>query len=154
MYFENCKTLEELKKEYKRLALKYHPDRPEGDLELMKIINNEYEIMFERLQKISNNNNEKTENVNDFRDIIDKIINFNINIEICGSWIWLSGSTYQYKEVLKELGFKWSANKKMWYYRPENYYSKKHKAWTIEEIRNLYGSEKIKTEQELAYIAG
>ena len=37
-YFANIKTLEELKKEYKRLALENHPDRG-GDVEVMKARN-------------------------------------------------------------------------------------------------------------------
>ena len=32
MYFESCKTLDDLKKEYRRLAMMNHPDRG-GDLE-------------------------------------------------------------------------------------------------------------------------
>ena len=41
-YFNNCNTLDELKKEYRRLAMIHHPDRG-GDLETMKTINAEYE---------------------------------------------------------------------------------------------------------------
>ncbi len=44
-YFANCKSLEELKKEFRRLAMIHHPDRG-GDVEMMKAINNEYDMMF------------------------------------------------------------------------------------------------------------
>lgn len=44
-YFTNCKNLEELKKEFRRLAMIHHPDRG-GDQEIMKEINNEYDAVF------------------------------------------------------------------------------------------------------------
>lgn len=44
-YFTNCTTLDELKKEYRRLAMLNHPDRG-GDEETMKAINNEYDAVF------------------------------------------------------------------------------------------------------------
>lgn len=44
-YFTQCKTLDELKKEFRRLAMIHHPDRG-GDVETMKEINNEYDMMF------------------------------------------------------------------------------------------------------------
>lgn len=44
-YFAQCKNLEELKKEFRRLAMIHHPDRG-GDVETMKEINNEYDMMF------------------------------------------------------------------------------------------------------------
>lgn len=44
-YFANCKNLEELKKEFRRLAMIHHPDRG-GDQEAMKAINNEYDAVF------------------------------------------------------------------------------------------------------------
>lgn len=44
-YFAQCKNLEELKKEFRRLAMLHHPDRG-GDVETMKAINNEYDMMF------------------------------------------------------------------------------------------------------------
>lgn len=44
-YFAQCKNLEELKKEFRRLAMIHHPDRG-GDQEAMKAINNEYDAVF------------------------------------------------------------------------------------------------------------
>ena len=35
----------EIKKAYRKMAMKYHPDRPGGDSEKMKIINKAYEVI-------------------------------------------------------------------------------------------------------------
>ncbi len=44
-YFTACKTLDELKKEFRRLAMLHHPDHG-GDTEIMKAINAEYDAVF------------------------------------------------------------------------------------------------------------
>ena len=44
-YFSHCKTLDELKAEYRRLVKKFHPDMG-GDTATMQQINNEYDMMF------------------------------------------------------------------------------------------------------------
>lgn len=44
-YFTSCTTLDELKKEYRRLAMLNHPDHG-GNEETMKAINNEYDAVF------------------------------------------------------------------------------------------------------------
>mgnify|MGYP001360983719 CR=1 FL=1 len=122
-YFNNINTLEELKKEYKKLALKLHPDRPGGNEESFKLMQNEYEIKFATLKKREEikSNKVNNENVKEYMDIIDKIINLNIDIEICGTWIWVSGNTYNVKDELKAAGFKWARNKKMWYWHSGEY---------------------------------
>jgi curved DNA-binding protein CbpA len=43
MYFNACKTLDELKKEYRRVALLHHPDTRHGDTEIMKAVNAEHD---------------------------------------------------------------------------------------------------------------
>ena len=49
-YFNNPKTLEELRKQYKNLLKKYHPDNVGGSEEATKDINNEYEALFKALK--------------------------------------------------------------------------------------------------------
>lgn len=44
-YFKNVNSLEDLKKQFKKLAFKHHPDRG-GDAEIMKAVNNEYDMLF------------------------------------------------------------------------------------------------------------
>src|ERR1035441_9676592 len=46
-YFTNINSIEELKKCYKELALKHHPDRKGGDTATMQEINNEYKYFCE-----------------------------------------------------------------------------------------------------------
>lgn len=41
-YFTNCTTLEDLKKEYRRLTMLHHPDRG-GDTATMQAINAEHD---------------------------------------------------------------------------------------------------------------
>jgi hypothetical protein len=55
-----------------------------------------------------------------------------------------AGSTAKYKSTLKESGFKWSRNKKMWYFRPENQKRRFFRgSSSIDEIRIKYGSKKV-----------
>lgn len=52
-YFNNIHTLDELKKEYRRLAMLHHPDKG-GDNETMKEINAEYNLLFPGLRAVYN----------------------------------------------------------------------------------------------------
>lgn len=147
-YFTNIKTLEELRKEYKRLVKKYHPDNG-GDSETIKEINVEYEKMFKILENGSENKKDFNIDLDEaIRAAINKIINLNVNIEICGTWIWVSGNTYNVKEELKEAGFKWCSNKKMWSWHFGIYVKKGNKKTDMASIRYKYGSQVIKEEKE------
>lgn len=146
-------TLEELKKQYKKLAFKHHPDCG-GDTEDMKAINNEYDTLFIKLKDIHTNANGETytkqteETPEQFKDIISAIIHFqDVTIEIIGAWLWISGNTYPYKDILNKHGFKWSGKKYAWYFHNEPYKKKSKKTLTLEEIRDLYGVQKVDTVQ-------
>jgi curved DNA-binding protein CbpA len=146
-YFQDCQTIEQIKKRYRELAQKHHPDHG-GSEKTMKEINLQYEAF--RNKKFTGINHEtgKTYEANfnpfdGYREIIDKLINLQgITIELCGTWLWVTGETKQHKDILKELNFKFSGKKLAWYWKPGKSYRKKSKReLTIEEIRNLYGSE-------------
>ena len=44
-----------------------------------------------------------------------------IEIEVCGSWVWVSGDTKPHKERLKALGFCWHSKKHCWYKSSNGY---------------------------------
>ena len=151
-YFKNIETLEELKKEYKKLAFKLHPDvnQERDTTKEFQQMQNEYEKLFNQVKNIRRNEKgekytkETSETMEEFEEIIDKIIHFkNVNIEIIGSWIWLTGDTKTYKDIVKELGFKWSKNKVAWYYHKDKFKKRSNRTLTLDDIREKFGSEKI-----------
>ena len=148
-YFNECKTLDELKKVYRKLANMFHPDHG-GDAEKMKEINAEHDRVFEILKKRHNDTCEPkyrtTETAEEFRTIIDALFKLgdDIEIELCGRWLWIGGETKPHKEALKACGCKWSANKKKWYWHHvEDGALFNRKSHTMEQIRGMYGSYRI-----------
>lgn len=161
-YFNNVGTLEELRKQYKELLKKFHPDNPNGSTEATQEINAEYDKLFQILKDKhdsktagSQDNKSSYEDMKwDFaedeklRDVLNKIITFTgINIEIIGNWIWIDGDTYGYKDEVKAMGFKWAREKKKWYYHTETFRKRSHKKLSIDDIRNYYGSTEVKPEE-------
>lgn len=61
-YFKNVETLEELRKQYKELLKKYHPDNPNGSTEATQEVNAEYDNLFKVLK---DRHEHKTEQTND-----------------------------------------------------------------------------------------
>ena len=154
-FFSTCKTIQELKTTFRELVKFHHPDKQTGNLETMKAINNEYELAFEYIKNNPINETEKKSNfyanVNDgFRETLEKIIFIpEITIEICGSWLWINGETRPVKGLLKDAGLWYAANKKAWYFKPSDYKAKKHKAFSMNDIRNKYGSETIEKKERV-----
>ena len=52
IYFHDVQTVEELKRQYKTLAFKYHPDREGGSKEIMQQVNAEYDELLARVRNI------------------------------------------------------------------------------------------------------
>lgn len=146
-----AKNLPELKKQYKELAKQFHPDMGGSD-EAMAQINSEYDRLSKILPNISMNGEEyepkERENARAWRDCIANIIHCEgLEIEICGTWVWVTGSTIIHKETLKANGYKWSAKKVAWYWHDEGYRKLGHKTYNLDDIRGMWGSEKIETEK-------
>lgn len=135
-FFQSVATVEELKKQYKKLAKKYHPDLG-GTHQAFILLKKEYDSLFKQL-------NSKEEHNTAYQNIIDSLIKYDLEIEIIGTWVWITGNTYTVKNKLKELGFKWAAKKKAWYWY-EGEYKKYHKKdFSLDEIRNMHEVKKIK----------
>lgn len=153
MYFTDCHTIEELKRAWHKLALKHHPDRG-GDTATMQRINADYQRRFDQLKADQNfkadhfdadHYKRVDEDAKEFINALQPIIGLDgLEIELCGSWVWVGGETYKHKSVLKGAGYRWSRNKQRWYWRSE----KMRGGWsrggyTMEEIRARHGSKAI-----------
>ena len=121
-YFNNVNTLEELRKQYKELLKKFHPDNPNGSTEATQEVNAEYDKLFKVLKDRHEHNTEQTndtDNKNNYnnmkydfsedeklREVLQSIIRLSdITIEVCGSWIWISGNTYNHRRRIKKAWF-------------------------------------------------
>ena len=149
------RTLEELKKQYRVLAMKHHPDCG-GNTADMQSINAEYDILFEHLKTVHTTATGDTytaftnETPEQFRNIIEKLITLDgVVIEIVGSWLWLTGNTYIYREQIKAIGFRWANSKKAWYYHTDECRKTSRKTFTLEQIRELYGSQTVTSKPQL-----
>ena len=162
-YFENISTLEDLRIQYKELLKLHHPDNG-GDLQIMQAVNAEYDKMFKILKDQHENssadsgtanadyNNMKYDFAEDekLREILNRIIHFEgMDIELVGAWIWVSGNTYACKKELKELGFRWASQKKMWYWHSEAFRKISRRTLSMDEIRNYYGSTRVQPEKRM-----
>jgi hypothetical protein len=149
-FFSNVKSIEELKKEYRKLAFVHHPDRG-GNAETMKELNAAYDLMLKKLASTAKEEHNEMEFAEQFKEVIDRLINcIGLEIEVCGSWLWVGGNTKQYKEVLKELGFKWRSKKEKWSLGETT--GKKKGEWSMDAIREKFGSEKINTSSRYALV--
>ena len=143
-------TPKDVKKAYRKAAMKYHPDRNPAGADMMKVINAAYDALkdFEGVipESTAHDNTENSQQTN-YGEAVNAALNAifgleGLNIEVCGAWIWVSGETFQHKAALKEAGFKFAPKKKRWYFRPTDWVSRSRNSLSMDEIRGKYGSDK------------
>lgn len=137
-------TPEITKKAYREASKKFHPDINPAGLEMMKIINEAYDALKTYKGFI---NPPKQATSESFGELLNNALNVvldleGLDVEVCGSWIWITGNTKAHKAELKKAGFYWASKKLAWYFRPPSEKSFSRGKKTLEEIRETYGSVK------------
>ena len=146
-------SLSDVKQVYRKLASANHPDKG-GSTETMQLINTAFSELckhFELNATLDINQETETSHSFDFSFVDTLKTLHGVVIEICGYWVWLSGNTYPHKEIISNLGFKFSGAKKSWYWSPTIDTSKyKRGSKSMKNIRQEFGSKIIKTESQAA----
>ncbi len=144
-YLKGVGTRQELKNLYKDLAKKLHPDFG-GSTEAMIQLNNEFDYLFNR---VGTTKQEKAspETAADYMEVIKHLVAIpGITIELCGTWLWITGDTKPVKDLLKAAGFKFAAKKTAWYWHAGPYRKRSNRKLSLSEIRAFYGSKEIDKE--------
>lgn len=140
-------SLDEVKTAYRSQIRKYHPDANPAGLEMSQVINAAYNTLketgFDSFEGLGSLGYDALLN-----DAINAAMQMaEIEIEVCGIWVWLSGDTKPHKEELKAAGFRWAAKKKRWYFRPNEYRSFNRGKFSMDQIREKYGSNSFRSDE-------
>ena len=135
----------DIKLAYRKACSHYHPDRNPAGLEMMKLINAAWSALSDYVEGSVKDEPEAMNLGEEMNAALNAIIHLGLTIEICGSWIWVSGDTREHKELLKASGYRWAPKKLMWHWRPAD----SKRSWgrgqyCMDEIRGKHGSVNVK----------
>lgn len=155
-YFNEIMNIEELRKLFKEYCLKLHPDKGgihEDFIQMKDEYDNILTIVCDRETLTAMNEGREAKFNFDFEtalySVIIQLMNIpGIEIEICGSWVWIGGNTMPVHEKIKELGCKFSKSKMKWYYSPYMTGKRRKGRYSMQKIRDTFGSEIIETKSE------
>ena len=131
----------------RKATTKFHPDRNQAGLEMMKLVN-AAKRFFSDFDYSTEASIELTDAGRDYGDLLNEAINAVISldgviVEVCGIWVWLSGNTRPMKDSIKAAGYKWAGKNKKWYFRTTDYKSRGRGNYTMDDIRAAHGSETL-----------
>lgn len=153
-YFAGLKTVADIKKLYRMLAMRNYPDRG-GDHATMQEINRQYAAALKTCDGQVNLGDDKKEHTYRYDaqkeqaiiDFIDQLIRSGalvagVDAFLIGTWVWITGETKPVKDTLKELGCKWHSKRVCWFWNADekrSWYSNKG----LSSLAAQYGASKI-----------
>jgi len=160
---DSYESLDELRAAFKKLCFVYHPDKHPSDkaeqyTKLFQAMIAEYELLLNVFVPKANASEQarakadpkyyaKTftfEQESELGQMLSKLMNFKgLIIDICGTWIWLSGKTKENKDGIHALNFRYQGAKQMWYWTPYQTKFYRRKVLSMDEIYEKYGKHTI-----------
>jgi hypothetical protein len=151
-------NIQNLRSAFRRLCLLLHPDKGGDRIEFGEM-KKEYDNLIKGACSVEGERARATgkraaytyEGEKAFMEKVQDFLNIaGVTVEICGSWLWLSGKTFISKDRIKALGAKWSTSKKRWFWSCYMSANKPRRSMyrSMAEVRNAYGSEVLVSEAE------
>ena len=157
-YFKNCKTVAEVKKYYRKLAMLCHPDREGGDLTAMQEVNRQYQLALQNLHGQRAYSSDGREFTYQYDQHLEQLLMAkleellrlsmgNVEIHIIGTWIWVTGDTKPFKEALKKLQLAYHWQRQCWYFHDGNS-SYRRSNDSLDELAEKYGARSFKQQRK------
>lgn len=139
--FVGCDSLEKVEQRFHELSRVFS-----GQNEMMGLIKADYTVL--RQTHSISKPVETAKGKLTMNSMVDalhsKVKSEGIHVEIIKDWLWVSGKTFDVRDDLKELGFRYSSDKKSWYWRDdEKRITGKHDPLSFDEIRSKYGTREV-----------
>lgn len=151
-------SMDDLRTHYRELAVQLHPDKNQGKAEFTAIfqamLNEYHQILVDFIPGMNKKQqaNKRPDFDFDSESEIARVLNELIRlegliIELCGSWLWVTGNTYKHKAIIRQLGLRWQNTKQSWYYAGYEFKPHRAKIMSMDHIRSRYGSMMFESEQ-------
>ena len=159
-YFLNCKTVFDVKKLFRELAMKYHPDHG-GDNETMRIVLEQYHDALRSCHGQTNTGTDGKEHTYKYNwanevAIAQKIqdilaLRLPVDVSLVGTWIWVQGqNVLTYRKELEQAGLKFQSKRGMFYWKPYKGRSRHNSKASFNDLAAKYGHKKYANQQEHA----
>jgi hypothetical protein len=167
-YFSHCEDVAAIKAEYKKLAMRWHPDRPGGSTVLMQEINAAYKKALSFKHGEVTTDDAGKEHTYYYKEateqaVIDKITEVmqagvlasdDVELWLIGTWLWIKGNTRPHRTTLGREGLKFSWNgapdRQCWQWHLPTGFRTQKSADGFESIARKYGGSRIAGERETA----
>jgi len=158
-YFKGCIKTDHLRKRFRDLAMAHHPDKG-GDTRTMQIIIEQYHQLLKSRQgeKLFNNKTKEeyayTYDFTKEQELVDKLNEVlalklqNVDIELIGSWLWVSGTSKEQAKLFNKdgLGMKFTKNhggKWYWHRNVNRGFRRSSSGLSFDQIKQAHGAAEV-----------
>ena len=141
-HLKELESIDDVKSKYRQLSKLFHPDKG-GSVAIMQELNSEYQYIINCFYTYRRDWENELYQLNKFNCQIAPISNtIGVKIQIIDDTVWVTGKTFDIKELLKSLGYRFSKINKAWYFSNIKYYTDNY---LIGDLVNIYGTRIIKS---------
>ena len=141
-HLKELESIDDVKSKYRQLSKLFHPDKG-GSVAIMQELNSEYQYIINCFYTYRRDWENELYQLNKFNCQIAPISNIiGVKIQIIDDTVWVTGKTFDIKELLKLLRYRFSKINKAWYFSNIKYYPDN---CLIGDLVNIYGTRIIKS---------